>query len=93
MEQTIIDHWRTQRDQKLRAMLNPDEPAWLVSEEIDFPKEVVRYAIVHRWGADGWAIRRYTYDIVADVIHFRGTSPVSDGEISKLKPEQRIIHS
>ena len=92
MEQTIIDHWRERRDAKLRVMLDPSEPAWLISEEEDFPKELVRFAIVHRWGADGWAMRRYTYDMVADVIHFRGTAAVADGEISKLKPEQRIPH-
>lgn len=90
MEQEILDHWRERRDRKLKAMLNPGEPAWLISEEIELPKERVRYDIVHRWGPDGWALRRYTYDMVADVVHFRGTSPLSDTEVSKLRPEQRI---
>ncbi len=92
MEQTIVEHWRERRDAKLRTMLNPDEPAWLVSEEIELPKERVHFAIIHRWGADTWAVRRYIYDMVADVMHFNGTSNVSDSEISKLKPEQRFPH-
>ena len=84
--------WRATRDRKMFTMLDPDEPAWLVEEEVVEADEVVYYTIVHRWKPGGWARRRYTYDIPGNVIHFRGSSPVDDSELSKMKPEQRIPH-
>ena len=92
MESRLDEGWRANRDRKMFQMLDPDEPAWMVEEEVRPQEEVVRYAIVHRWKPGGWARRRYTYDTVGDVIHFRGTSPVEDNELAKMKPEQRIAH-
>ncbi len=84
--------WRQRRDHKLFKMLDPDEPAWLVEEEVHPEQEVAYYTIVHRWKPGGWARRRYTYDLVGDVVHFRGTTPLSDSELVKMKPEQRLHH-
>ncbi len=90
MEQYLLDTWLERRDAKLAAMLNPDDPAWLVREVVDEPAEMVSFDVVHRWDAAGWAVRRFTYDMVANVFHFNGTSPISDTEIAKMKPEQRV---
>lgn len=90
MEQHLLNTWIERRNQKLKVMLNPDDPAWLVREVVDEPSETVSFDVVHRWDSEGWAVRRYTYDMVASVLHFRGTSPVSDADIAKMKPEQRI---
>ena len=92
MEQHLLDTWLEKRNTKLQAMLNPDDPAWLVREVVDEPSEMMSFDVVHRWSSEGWAVRRYTYDMVADVLHFRGTSPVNDADISKMKPEQRILY-
>lgn len=86
------EEWRISRDRKMFKMLDPDEPAWLIEESVKEADEIVIYTIVHRWKPGGWARRRYTYDTFSDVIHFRGTSPLSDGDMAKMKPEQRIYH-
>lgn len=85
--------WRARRDRKLFKMLDPDEPAWLVEEEVHEEDEVVYYSVVHRWLPAGWQRRRYTYDLVSDVVHFRGTTALDDSELTKMKPEQRIYPS
>ncbi len=84
--------WRNARDQKMFRMLDPDEPAWLVQEEVHREKEVVFYEIVHRWQPGGWQRRRYTYDMISDVIHFRGAVNMDDSDITKIKVEQRLHH-
>lgn len=83
-------NWRLARDSKLVRMLDPDEPAWLVGEEMHEEDEIVVFTVVHRWGPDGWSRRRYSYDFVSDVLHFRGASPVSDSELAAMKAEQRL---
>jgi hypothetical protein len=93
MSNDTNQRWRAERDHKMFKMLDKNEPAWLVEEEVYEEKEVVYYTIVHRWKPGGWARRRYTYDTFADVIHFRGTSPVNDKEMAKMKPDQRIFHN
>ena len=90
-KQTVVENWRERRDAKLYLMLNPEEPAWLVSESVDAAAEVVLFDVVHRWAPQGWQRRRYLYDMISDVIHFRGSSALSDAEITKLKPEQRLF--
>lgn len=92
MEKGISEMWRARRDSKLFKMLDPDEPAWMVEENVDESKEIVQFTIVHRWAPGGWARRRYSYDMVGDVLHFRGTTAVEDSELAKLKPDQRIAH-
>ncbi|MDQ4075993.1 MAG: hypothetical protein M3220_07080 [Chloroflexota bacterium] len=84
--------WRARRDRKMFRMLDPDEPAWLVEEEVNEEDQVVYYSVVHRWNPGGWQRRRYTYDMVADVIHFRGAVLIDDSEITTMKPEQRLHH-
>lgn len=83
-------NWRTARDRKLVRMLDPDEPAWMLMEEMREEEEIVVFTVVHRWGPDGWARRRFSYDFISDILHFRGTSPVSDSELATMKPEQRL---
>lgn len=83
--------WRERRDAKLAQILDPDEAAWLISEEEIPEKELVIFSVVHRWPFSGWAERRYSYDTVSDVFHFRGVEPIADGELVKMKPEQRIF--
>jgi hypothetical protein len=90
MQENTLDNWRARRDAKLHTMLDPEEPAWLVEEKVNEKDETVIFDIVHRWPPHGWARRRYLYDIVGDVMHFRGTAPLDDGELPKLKREQRI---
>ncbi|MGB0386091.1 MAG: hypothetical protein ACPGWR_14890 [Ardenticatenaceae bacterium] len=92
MQDKTSEEWRIHRDRKMFKMLDPDEPAWLVEEDVYLEDEMVTYTIVHRWKPGGWARRRYTYDTFSDVIHFRGTSPVDDSQMAKIKPEQRIYH-
>ena len=92
MTDNTQEEWRMNRDRKLFRMLDPDEPAWLVEETVNQDDEIATYTVVHRWKPGGWARRRYTYDIFSNVIHFRGTSPVDDSEMAKMKPEQRIEH-
>ena len=92
MADNTKQEWRIKRDGKMFKMLDPDEPAWLVEETVNEDDEIVTYTIVHRWKPGGWARRRYTYDMFGNVIHFRGTSPVNDSEMAKMKPEQRIYH-
>ena len=87
----MTEIWRERRDTKLATMLDPDEPAWLVSEEEVPEDEVVYFNVVHRWPYAGWGIRRFTYDTVSDVVHFRGTQSIDDAELVKMKPEQRIL--
>ncbi len=87
-----IDAWRMNRDRKLFKMLDPDEPAWLVDEEVALPNEAVFYTVVHRWNKHGWARRHFMYDIPGDVVHFRGSTPVNESDLPKMKPEQRIKH-
>ena len=82
--------WREKRDRKLFRMLDPDEPAWLVEESVHPEDEVAYFTVVHRWSPGGWARRRYTYDLVSDVMHFRGTTAVSDDELTQLAPERRL---
>lgn len=92
MDIRAADPWRTSRDTKLYRMLDPDEPAWLVEEEVRERDEVVYFTVVHRWKSGGWARRHYTYDLVSDVIHFRGSTALGDSDIAKMKPEQRLPH-
>ncbi|MBA3532500.1 MAG: hypothetical protein H0T73_11305 [Ardenticatenales bacterium] len=92
MEAALLEGWRASRDRKLMKMLDPDEPAWLMEEDVQVAKEEVYYTVVHRWMPGGWARRHYTYDMVSDVIHFRGTTPLDDSDILKMKPDQRILH-
>lgn len=89
-KKTVVETWRERRDLKLFTMINPEEPAWLVREMADDAAEVVLFDIVHRWSPHGWQRRRYSYDMISDVIHFRGSSAVNDSDLTKLKPEQRL---
>ena len=92
MDESQIDQWRAARDRKMFDMLDPDEPAWLVSDELRPEDQLLDYTVVHRWAPGGWARRRYTYDYIGDVVHFRGSSFVGDSEIANMKREQRIRH-
>jgi|SRR5690606_25928601 len=74
---------------KLRTVVNPGEPVWLVKEEINPDAEMIYLTVVSRWGGT-WMRRRYTYDIVGNVLHFRGQLPLSHEEYAKLKPEQLL---
>lgn len=84
--------WEARRDDKLFRMLDSDEPAWLTRQEINESDETVLFEVVHRWESHGWASRRFLYDVVGNVIHFRGTTPLDESDLVKLKPEQRIPH-
>jgi hypothetical protein len=86
------ENWRARRDRKLFTMLDPNEPAWLVDEQVEASLESVVFDVVHRWYPYRWARRRFLYDIPGDVMHFRGATPIDDSELSKLKPEQRLRH-
>ncbi|HEX8682677.1 MAG TPA: hypothetical protein VF707_10220 [Ardenticatenaceae bacterium] len=92
MDYVVNDAWRAARDRKLYKMLDPDQPAWLVSEQVMPQTDEVLFDVVHHWGPDGWTRRRYLYDTVGNVMHFRGTSPIDDAELVKMKPEHRIPH-
>ncbi|MDQ7031053.1 MAG: hypothetical protein Q9O62_15415, partial [Ardenticatenia bacterium] len=86
------DHtWRSARDRKVAVMLDPHMPAWLLDEHVDTEAGLVQFDIVHRWPLTGeWERRRFTYEIEVDVLHFRGSSPVSAAELARLKDEARF---
>jgi hypothetical protein len=90
MEKLEQPNWREHRDRKLARMLDPDEPAWLVEEVVDEERGVMYFDVVHRWQPGGWQLRRFTYDTVADVLHFRGARLLGDEALTRMKPEQRI---
>lgn len=91
MDTLLFENWRERRDAKLFVMLNPEEPAWLINEKVDTASETVLFEVAHRWPPYGWQVRRYNYDMVGNVLHFRGAAPLSDAEVTKLKPEQRLL--
>lgn len=86
-----LEGWQARRDAKLFIMLNPEEPAWLLNEEVDEASETVLFEVAHRWPPQGWQKRRYNYDMISDVIHFRGAEPLGDGEVTRLKAAQRLV--
>ena len=86
----MSEFWRERRDAKLAKILDPDEAAWLVAEEIIPEKELVIFSVVHRWPFSGWATRQFSYDTVSNVFHFRGSTLLADGDLVKMKAEQRI---
>lgn len=92
MAEKIPLGWRERRDQKMAAMLDPDEPAWLVDENVEEKSSMIFFAIVHRWAPGGWARRLYMYDPTGHVLHFRGTTPLEESDLVKLKAEQRFLH-
>ena len=91
MKPISMEGWQARRDAKLFPMLNPEEPAWLLNQVVDEASETVLFEVAHRWPPQGWQKRRYNYDMISDVIHFRGADQLSDGEVTKLKPEQRLF--
>lgn len=84
-----VEQWRRGWRAKLGRVVYPGEPAWLLKEEINTGDEVVYLTVVSRWEGR-WMRRRYTYDVVGEVLHFRGELPVSHDERTKLKSEQLL---
>ena len=86
-----VQAWRAARDHKVAVMLDPHAPAWLVNEKVDLEKGEIQFDIVHRWPLTGqWERRHFTYDAEVDVLHFRGSSPVSSAELARLKSTERF---
>lgn len=87
-EISYLERFRAARDAKLAPVLPDEEPVWLVEEDESAVREQLHFAIISRW--DGvWKRRRYLYDPVGNVLHFRGERLLSHDERSKLKPEQQ----
>lgn len=89
MGANTVDRWRRGWRAKLRRVVREGDPVWLLKEEIKTEDEVVYLTVVSRWEGR-WLRRRYTYDPIGDVLHFRGELPVSHDERAKLKPEQLL---
>ncbi|HYN88764.1 MAG TPA: hypothetical protein VER55_09550 [Ardenticatenaceae bacterium] len=91
MNTISLEPWQLGWREKVRRVLSPGEPAWLLKEQLgDYLGEpLVFLTMVSRWEG-GWTRRTYTYDPVGDVLHYRGETPVSSAERGKLKPEQLL---
>lgn len=87
--ESSVEQWRRGWRAKLRRVVHQGEPIWLLKEEINPQDEVIYLTVVSRWEGR-WMRRRYTYDVVGDVLHFRGELPISHDERAKLKPEHLL---
>jgi hypothetical protein len=85
----VLDTWRANRDAKLRPVLPDGEPVWLLEESQDFQKEMMLFSVITRWYKSDWIRRRYFYDPVGNVLHFRGERTLTHEERAKLKPSEQ----
>lgn len=89
--QTIEDI-RELRDRKVRPVLNPFRPVWLVEERLIPDEDSVLFNVVFEDPQYGWLNRRYRYDAFDDVLYHMGERRVSEAEVLSIQRNEPYLN-
>ncbi|MCZ7542243.1 MAG: hypothetical protein M5R40_01310 [Anaerolineae bacterium] len=89
--QTIEDI-RELRDRKVRPVLNPFRPVWLVEERLIPEEDSVLFNVVFEDPQYGWLNRRYRYDAFDDVLYHMGERRVSEAEVLSIQRNEPYLN-
>ncbi len=71
--------------QRLATIFPAGALVWIESEEYDAENMCWRVTLLHRNTSGQWERFRYRYDVVADILHFTGMTPVCDEEAVRIR--------
>jgi hypothetical protein len=79
---------RQSRDRKLKPVLGPFAPIWLVHERVIEKDDAVLFNVVVEDPTYGWLNRRYRYDAFNDVLYHMGERRVSEAEALVIQQQE-----
>jgi hypothetical protein len=86
------DEIRERRDRKMKPILEPFVPIWLVAERVVAEEDAVLFNVVFQDPAYGWLNRRYRYDAFNDVLYHMGERRISEAEVLVIQQQEPYLN-